>query len=130
MGDPDTGYPNSPAQTTGMEAIKIMGDNTWHAFTGNAQIQAHIRRIAKNSSHVFFTRHALERMKQRTISDVQVLDCLRNGVIQRPPTEDVNNGFLKCRMEHFGSARNLAVVVGLDPNDPDLLIVTVMTNTR
>ena len=107
-----------------------MGDNTWHAFTSNVQLQAHIRQVAINSSRVFFTRHALERMKQRTISDVQVLDCLRHGVIQRPPTEDANNGFLKCRMEHFGSARNLAVVVGLDRNDPDLLIVTVMTNTR
>jgi hypothetical protein len=107
-----------------------MGDNTWNAFTSNAQIQAHIRQVAKNSRRVFFTRHALERMKQRTISDVQVLDCLRNGFIQRPPTEDVSNGFLKCRMEYFGSARNLAVVVVLDKKDPDLLIVTVMTNTR
>jgi hypothetical protein len=34
------------------------------------------------------------------------------------------------RMEHFGSARNLSVVVGLDEHDPDLLVVTVITQAR
>ena len=34
------------------------------------------------------------------------------------------------RMAHFGSARNLSVVVALDEQDPDLLVVTVITHTR
>jgi hypothetical protein len=33
-------------------------------------------------------------------------------------------------MEHFGSARNLSVVVALDDHDPDLLVVTVITRNR
>lgn len=96
----------------------------------NAQLQAHIRRVAQDSSRVFFTHHAQERMLQRAISDIQVLECLRRGVMQRPAQIDKATMFVKCRMEHFGSARNLAIVVGLDENDPDLLIVTVMARTR
>ena len=96
----------------------------------NAQLQAHIRRVSLDSSRVFFTAHALDRMQQRSVSDIQVLDCLRSGVIQRPSQTDRDSDLVKCRMEHFGSARNLAVVVGLDDQDPDLLIVTVMTRTR
>jgi hypothetical protein len=32
-------------------------------------------------------------------------------------------------MEHFGSRRNLAVVVALDDATPDLIVVTVMIYT-
>ncbi len=35
-----------------------------------------------------------------------------------------------CSVNALGRARNLAVIVGLDDQDPDLLIVTVMTRTR
>lgn len=111
-------------------AIKIMGARISFKRMSNAQLQAHIRLVSLDSSRVFFTTHATDRMRQRSVSDIQVLDCLRSGVIQRPAQTDKESGFIKCRMEHFGSARNLAVVVGLDDEDPDLLIVTVMTRTR
>lgn len=107
-----------------------MGDRISFVSMSNAQLQAHIRRIARDSSRVFLTHHAQERMLERGISDIQVFECLRMGVMQRPAQIDKATMFVKCRMEHFGSARNLAVVVGLDENDPDLLIVTVMARTR
>jgi len=69
-------------------------------------------------------------MLQRSVSDFQVLECLRSGLIQRPAQVDPASRAVKCRMENFGSARNLAVVVGLDDQDPDLVVVTVMTRTR
>ena len=96
----------------------------------NVQLQAHIRCLAKDSSRVVFVPHAHERMLQRFVTDWEVFECLRNGVIQRPPTLDKKTGSLRCRMEHFGAGRNLAVVAALDDDDPDVIVVTVMTKTR
>jgi len=96
----------------------------------NVQVQAHIRRLASSSERVVFTEHAYERMRLRLVSDLEVLECLRRGVIQRPPQLDKQTGALKCRMEFFGTSRNLAVVVALDDNDPDVIVVTVITRTR
>ena len=96
----------------------------------NVQLQAHIRRLAQDSSRVVFVPHAYERMMQRSVSDWEVFECLRFGVIQRPPVLDKKTGALRCRMEHFGTGRNLAVVVALDDEDPDVIVVTVMTKTR
>lgn len=107
-----------------------MGARISFAQMSNVQLQNHIRRVSQDSSRVFFTIHAQERMLQRSVSDIQVLDCLRSGLMQRPAQIDQVTNHVKCRMEHFGSARNLAVVVGLGDQDPDLLIVTVMTRTR
>lgn len=102
---------------------------SFHSMT-NGQLQAHIRRLAKDSARVVFVAHAHERMLQRAVSDWEVFECLRDGVLQRPPRLDRKTGSLRCRMEHFGTGRNLAVIVALDDNDPDLIVVTVMTRTR
>lgn len=96
----------------------------------NLQLQAHVRRMARDSARVVFTLHALERMALRSVSDWEVHACLRLGVIERPPRWDRLHCSLKCTMEHFGAGRNLAVVVALDESDPDILVVTVMTRTR
>jgi hypothetical protein len=107
-----------------------MGDTLDFRQLSNRQLQAHVRLTAKDSSKVFFTEHAFFRMAIRSVSDLEVMHCLRNGLIERPTQIDKRTGAVKCRMEHFGSSRNLAVVVALDNNDPDLVVVTVMTRTR
>jgi hypothetical protein len=61
---------------------------------------------------------------------LQVIACLRHGVIQRPPQVERKTGHLKCRMEHFGPSRNLAVIAALDEAYPNMVVVTVMTRTR
>lgn len=94
------------------------------------QLERHIRQLAKDSAKVFFTDHALDRMLSRQVSDFQVLECLRQGSMERPAVIDRRTGDLKCRMEHFGTIRNLSVVVALNDDDPDALVVTVMTRTR
>ena len=40
-----------------------------------------IRQLARDSANVYFTAHARQRMKQRQISNSQVLACLRRGDI-------------------------------------------------
>ena len=95
----------------------------------NVQLQAHVRRVAGFSERVYFLDHALMRMRERGVSDMQVLECLRHGLVQRPP-QRYRTGELRVRMDHYGSARNLSVLVSLDENDPDMLVVNVMTRTR
>lgn len=116
--------------TQRLEATNFMGAKLSFRGMSNVQLQAHIRRLAKDSSRVVFVPHAYERMQQRAVSDWEVFECLRNGVVERPPVLDSKTGSLRCRMEHFGTGRNLAVVVALDDEDPDVIVVTVMTKTR
>ena len=73
-----------------------------------------------------FTTHALQRMRLRRVLDAEVYDCLRRGKIMLPPEEDMKTGNLVCRMECYGSSRNLAVCVALDDADPSLIVVTVL----
>ena len=96
----------------------------------NAQLQAHVRRLAQDSASVFILDHAQLRMQERNVNDMEVLMCLRGGVIQRPAKVNDKAGEVRVRMDHFGSARNLSVVVELSDLEPDVLVVTVMTRTR
>ena len=79
---------------------------------------------------MFFPDHARLRMLERGVNDMSVLVCLREGMIQRPARIDSKTGELRARMEHFGAARNLSVVVALDDHDPGVLVVTVITRVR
>ena len=96
----------------------------------NAQLQARIRQLAQDSGCVFFLDHAHIRMQQRGVNDMEVLVCLRQGVVQRPAKVDAKTGQVRVRMDHFGSARNLSVVVSMDDLEPDVIVVTVMTRLR
>jgi hypothetical protein len=69
-------------------------------------------------------------MLERKVSDIEVIACLRQGVIQRPPRTDRKTGDLKCTMECFGASRSLAVVAALSDEHSDAIVVTVLTRTR
>lgn len=96
----------------------------------NAQSQLHIRLLAQTSHRVLISDHAAQRMQERQVSDYQVLECLRLGTIQRPSEIDQLTNDLKCRVEYFGTARNLSVIVALDEMEPDLMVVTVIVQKR
>ena len=96
----------------------------------NPQLQGRIRHLAQNSECVYISDHALLRMQERGVNDSEVLICLREGVVQRPAKVDVKNDEVRVRMDHFGSARNISVVVTLSDVDPDTVVVTVMTRIR
>ena len=100
------------------------------ADLSNAALQKHIRTLAKDSSKVFITEHARDRMLERRVSDIEVIECLRHGVIERPPQVDRKTGDLKCTMECFGASRNMAVVAALSDEHSDVIVVTVLTRTR
>ena len=73
---------------------------------------------------MFILEHAQLRMQERRVNDLEVLICLREGVVQRPAKVNGKTGEVRVRLDHFGSSRNLS-----DP-EPDVLVVTVMTQVR
>lgn len=76
------------------KATNFMGGTLPLRQWSNAQLQQHIRRVASLSERVVFTEHAYGRMALRSVSDLEVLECLRQGVIQRPPQTDKAQGRL------------------------------------
>lgn len=94
------------------------------------QLQKHIRETAKDTGMIFVTGHVKVQMKARSVLLNEVYECLREGVISIPPEEDIKTGHLICRMERYVCGRNLAVCVGLDDDDPNLLVVTVFVVTN
>jgi len=91
----------------------------------NTQLQARIRHLAQDSGCVFILDHAQLRMQQRAVNDMEVLVCLRQGMVQRPAKVDAITGEVRVRM-----ARNLSVVVSINDLEPDVLVVTVITQVR
>lgn len=73
-----------------------------------------IRHLAVESSGVFFTRHALARMRERQITRLQVLEVLQRGVIRREPEPDLKTGHTLCRMERAITGRSIGVVLALE----------------
>ena len=73
-----------------------------------------IRHLAAESGSVFFTRHALARMRERQITRLQVLEVLQRGVIRLEPEPDIKTGHTLCRMERVITGRNIGVVLALE----------------
>lgn len=91
------------------------------------QLARHIRALARNSLAVVFTRHASVQMGKRKVSTLEVFECLREGTIRRVPEPNFKKGSLECRMERYVTGRELAVIVALCDEDPDVLVVTVFS---
>lgn len=92
----------------------------------NIQLQKHIRAQAENSANVVILIHASDQMKARKVSRIEVIECLRSGMISRAPVPD-EQGSLRCRMEHYVAGRNCMAMVALSDEAADLIVVTVMT---
>lgn len=90
------------------------------------QFERLIRTIARDGSRVFMTSHALMRMRQRHVTRDLVLEVLRMGRLTRIPEPNLRHGSLECRMERFCAGRQLAVVVAISDDDPEILVITVI----
>ena len=91
------------------------------------QLARHIRTLAQDSGAVLFTQHVRVQMCRRKVSSAEVLECLRLGTLRRVPEPNPGKGSLECRMERYVAGRELAVIVALCDEDPDLVVVTVFS---
>lgn len=92
----------------------------------SAQITGLIRRLAKKSEAILFVEHAQQRMLQRRIGVEEVYCVLREGALERPWRINKKYNTFEARMERYVGGRDLAVVVTLDDDDPNVLVVTAM----
>jgi len=95
-----------------------------------AQLAKHIRTLAKNSRNVVLTDHLKQRMAERNVSNIEVLECLKLGSIRRAPEINHDKQSLECRMERQVLKRDLACIVALCDENPNLIIVTVFATNN
>lgn len=100
------------------------------ANPSNHQLERHIRSAAADSANVAFVAHAWHRMKTRQVNRAMVMEVLRMGRMSSQPEPDIRFAGLKCRMEHFVSGMNVAVVVAMEYPEPGLTVVTVIDVTK
>jgi len=79
--------------------------------------------VADSSANVIFTRHALERMRQRNITPAQVINCLKKGTITESPCLD-HHGFWKLTLERYVSSENIGCSVAIDPARVKGIVIT------
>ncbi len=80
----------------------------------NHQLERYIRHMSADSANVAFVKHALDQMRARHINQSMAMEVLRMGRMHRLPEPDIRFTGLKCRMEHFVSGMNVAVVVAVE----------------
>ena len=83
-----------------------------------------------DSANVAFVKHAWSQMRARHVNQPMVMEVLCMGRMHRQPEPDIRFTGLKCRMEHFVSGVNVAVVVAVEYPEPGLTVVTVIDITK
>lgn len=80
-----------------------------------------IKRRIKNGGEVVFIPHLEERMNERHIDGLDVMTCLRSGVV-RKVAEIIDN---ECRYKVESNLNgNIAVVVEIPDDNPCVVVIT------
>ncbi len=83
-----------------------------------------VRTLAVDSSQVFFTKHAEDRMKARKVTRMQVLRCLTKGLIVEGPAKSVKGNW-EFRLECVSAGDALNVAAALDSDDNGTFVVVI-----
>ncbi len=75
-----------------------------------------LRAAARDTSRVFMTSHAKQRMRQRKITPTQVYDCLRKGAITEPAHVNIH-GHWQCTLMRRNAGDDVCVAAALERND-------------
>ena len=86
-----------------------------------------LRAIIMDSHRVVLTKHAKQRMRQRRISQRQIMECLRKGRICEPAHLSIH-GDWKATLEHqyAGDMVRVAVAIERQEDGEMAVVVTVM----
>jgi len=88
-----------------------------------------IREIAASSENVFFSKHAIDRLRRRGFADKDVIDGFKIGDIEGPVTPGDNHDEWKCKVvfpEPDINGRRSVGVVTIVIEKQELLVTTVM----
>ncbi len=89
-----------------------------------AKAQHHIRDLAQVTENIKFTLHAMERMDERGIDDVDVMRTLRAGFVDEPP-QDLGNGEWQAKVTRAMKGGRSVGVVCISLRQRRLVIRTV-----
>jgi hypothetical protein len=88
-----------------------------------------LRKIAQDSSRVFFTVHAEKQMGKRRITRIQVLRCLLHGHLVEGPARGIKGNW-ELSVEVFSAGEPITVVAALDHDERGNLIIVISTYKR
>ncbi|WP_301951150.1 DUF4258 domain-containing protein [Burkholderia sp. L27(2015)] len=78
---------------------------------------------AKDSGRVFITPHAKKRMRERRITLLQVLDCLRNGMISEPAHTNLQGNW-QCTLTRRNAGDQVSIAAAMErTEDGDWAVV-------
>lgn len=90
------------------------------------QLEKHIRTCALDTSNVFLTTHARERMYERGATPAIVYEVLQSGLLNGEPEPDIKHPGVVCRMQRCVCGDNWRVCVSVEYPQTDLVVVTVI----
>lgn len=84
-----------------------------------------IAEIVKDSSRVLFTEHARKRMRQRKITDTQVIRCIKHGGICEGPFRSPNGNWqLSLNTVSAGDPLTVCVALDRDTKGNNIIVIT------
>jgi len=86
-----------------------------------AAFLARVRALAGSSENIIFTGHARTRMRQRRISDLQVLEVLRRGGVAEGPALDIYGNW-KATLRKTVAGQTVHVAAALEKG---VVVITV-----
>ncbi len=87
-----------------------------------------LRAIAKDSDRVVLTKHAKQRMRQRSVNTRQIMECLRRGRICEPAHLAIHGDWV-ATLEHRYAGDAVRVVVAIErQEDGELAVVVTVIN--
>jgi hypothetical protein len=82
-----------------------------------------LAQIATDNGNVIFTDHAIAQMKRRRITRLQVINCLKRGVITESPCLDLH-GLWKLTIERYASGENVGCAAAIDNSKHKSIVIT------
>lgn len=81
--------------------------------------------LCRDSGRVFFTKHAEDRMRERGITRLQVMTCLKNGVFVEGPAKSAKGSWtFKMRVRSAGDEVCVVAALDMDKNGNFALVIT------
>jgi hypothetical protein len=75
-----------------------------------------VREVAEDTRKLKLSKHARERMAERSFTSSQIFTCIRRGAIYEPVHQDVR-GDWKCTLRHVWAGDEIKVAIALKRND-------------
>jgi hypothetical protein len=93
-------------------------------------LEVQIRKIAEKSEAVLFSPHALERMAERGLTDVEVIRALRFGSVSGLPWHEPDIGGRGCKVVFLPRGGRAVGVITVVLEEMELLVKTVEWEDR